>query len=92
MEGFKEKIRANFDTLYLNYDGNREQISSEIRLMEKNKTVHTEMNNKFEQTLREKNKYDRVQAQVREQERKLEKLKEVLAKEQSWKLESEEIK
>lgn len=33
MEGFKEKIRANFNTLYLNYDDNRGQITSEIRAM-----------------------------------------------------------
>lgn len=67
MEGFKEKIRANFNSLYMNYDGNKEQISSEIRLMEKNKTVHTEMSIKFEQTLKEKNQYDKIRAQVKEQ-------------------------
>lgn len=43
------------------------------------------MNNKFEQTLREKSKYDRLRAQVKEHEVKLQRLKEVLEKEKDFK-------
>ena len=91
VEGFKQRIRSTFNELYGDYDKNKEVISNEIRNLEKNKTSHIEMNARLEQTLKEKNQYDKIRLEVSNKQKQLQKMRQLVDSAVSTKSENERL-
>lgn len=75
MEMLKTQIRTNYDHLYENYGENKKKILKHIQAVETNIAGENAMNNRFDDLVKEKSKYDKLHAEVGDKQRKLKKVR-----------------